>query len=111
MTSETLGYSHRVQPFFVIRSSSHLKPQTDRLQKALIAQNLRLWELVVQMLVLPHTRIQGCPDSLLVKSQILPALSKKHEAAFKISPQDILRVPPQKMNLMKEGRETLTRRC
>jgi hypothetical protein len=69
-TEANVGFSHWTQTFFQFGCSNRLKPQTDRLHKSLLLnQNLWLWEMVVMMLILPHKRIQGCPDSLLVKSR------------------------------------------
>jgi hypothetical protein len=76
MTSETLGSSHWVQTFFQIGCFSHWKQQTDRLQKSLLTQHIWLSEMFLMMLIFPHVRIQGCPHSLLVKSQELPEFSQ-----------------------------------
>jgi hypothetical protein len=54
MASDTRVFSYSSQTFFQIGCFSRLKPQTDRLEKTLLAQRLCPWRAVVMILILQH---------------------------------------------------------
>jgi hypothetical protein len=98
MTSETLVFSHWIQTFFQIGCFSRLKPQTDRLQKSF----LTLTPMVVgngsdDADSPPYKNSWVSTQSAGEIAETSSIQSNKHEAAFKISPQDIFCFP-QEMN-------------